>query len=173
MTGTAQDETRRPWTSTGSSGTVDDEDLSIVNLNNFVVGFATGATGTVNVRYNITAVDGISAFNPAGSAQISVRFRDSDNSGTDAQVLFTIRRSNVLTGGNEVVFTFDSNAQPPGGVAFHTETLCQTIDFDFSQYTYWIEAEVTRTNSALLVQLGSIRIREYSGPGCVDVVVVS
>ena len=168
MTGSAQDAARRPWTSTGSTGTVDDEDLALVNLNNFVVGFAGAATGTINVRYNITAVDGIAAFNPAGSVQLAVRFRDSDDAANNARVFFTIRRSNIATGGNEEVFLFDSNTQPPGGIAFHAVTLCQnSIDFDFSQYNYWIEAEVTRNNSALLVQLGSIRIREFSAAGCV------
>ena len=167
VTASAQDATRRPWTSSGSTGTVDDEDLALANLNNFVVGFAGGATGTINVRYNITAVDGVAAFNPALSSQISVRFRDSDDSANNARVFFTIRRSNILSGGNEELFLFDSNTQPPGGIAFHSVTLCQeSLDFDFSQYTYWIEAEVTRSNSALLVQLGSIRIREFSAAGC-------
>ena len=113
----------------------------------------------------LLGVDGISDFDPAGSSTVRVRFRDSDGAGAGARIIFTIRRTNIATGGNEAVFTFDSNTQPPAGVNFQTVTLCQNgLDFDFTQYVYWIEAEINRADAATLVQLGHIEISEKFGP---------
>jgi hypothetical protein len=59
-----------------------------------------------------------------------------DGAGTEARVFFTIRRSNIANGSNEEVFSFDSNAQPPGDTSFHPVMPCRNKGFDFSQYTY-------------------------------------
>jgi hypothetical protein len=154
----------QPWNSAGSRGAVDEEDLTRAELSATDVALKSGQTGTVRVRYNITAVDGISAFDPAGSSGLKIRFQDTDGTGADARVFFTIRRTNITTGGNEVVFTFDSNAHPPGGLAFQTVELCEAgLDFDFTQYVYWIEAEVSRAEAAQQAALGSIEILENPG----------
>jgi hypothetical protein len=152
------------WTTTGSTGTVDEEDLSIVELNNFVVGVKNPSPNPVNIRYNINAAS-VPASGTTGTQKVSVvvRFRDSDGAGADARVFFTIRRTNILTGGNEVLLTFDSNTQPPAGVAFQTQTVtdCSApFDFDSTQYVYWIEGEVTRKNTSLLANLGAVQIVE-------------
>jgi hypothetical protein len=47
---------------------------------------------------------------------------------------------------------------------FQTVTLCaDDIDFDFTQFVYWIEAEVSRSDAAQLAELGMVQIVENSG----------
>ncbi len=155
----AQTAVDRPWTEIGAHGVVDGADISNYRTNQFSIGVLT--TGTVRVRYNIVAVDGVSRANPAPSSTITVFFRDSDCAGTTAQVAFQIRRTNLQTGGNEVLFAFDSNTQPCAGDAFQSVTVTVPgLDFDFTQYAYWVGAGISRTDAARNAQLGSIRIIE-------------
>jgi hypothetical protein len=157
----------RAWTSTGSTGTVDEADLAIAELNNFVYGLKAGSTGTVHVRFNITATEDIGKYCPATQSTIKVRFRDSDGAGTNHSVRFTLRRTMLATGGNTVLYTFDSDAQGfPADSAFRTATVTPAIDFDFANSVYWIEAEVTRSVASAYAHLGSIQIYENSGAAC-------
>jgi hypothetical protein len=156
-----------PWTSASSAATVDEDSLAKIELNDFVARLKTGQTGTVTLRYNITATRGIAAFCPASQSVVRVRFRDSDGSGTDEQVLFTIHQTDVVSGGNNIIFSFDSNASGLGGdVVFHTAIGMPTLDFDFAHNVYWIEAQVTRNNAAAFADIGSIDIWESAGTPC-------
>lgn len=157
----------RAWTTTGSTGTVEEDDQGRVDLNNFVYGIKSGMTGTVRVRFNIVATEDIARFCPASQSMIKVRFRDSDGPGTNHHVKFDIRTTALATGGNTVIFSFDSNtAGFPASVSFQTATFTPPIDFDFVNNVYWIEAEVSRSDAAALVQLGSIQISESVGNPC-------
>jgi hypothetical protein len=40
------------------------------------------------------------------------------------------------------------------------------LDFDFANNVYWIEAQISRTNAAAAVELGSIQIAETAGTTC-------
>jgi hypothetical protein len=165
--GTTAFSQNRAWTSTGSTGTIDDADLAIAELNNFVYGLKAGATGTVHVRFNITATEDIGKYCPAAQSTIKVRFRDSDGAGTNHSVRFTIRGTTLATGGNTVLYTFNSDAQGfPADSAFRTATVTPAIDFDFANSVYWIEAEVTRSVASAYAHLGSIQIYENSGAPC-------
>ena len=156
-----------PWTGLGSSGTVDEADFARADLNSFVAGIQAGQTGAVTVRYNIVATHGVSRFCPASSSNITVRYRDSDAPGVTGRVFFTIRASNINTGGNTVVYTFDSNVSAmPLGPSFQTTSTTVPLDFDFANNVYWIEAEISRTDPTLQVQLGSIQIAEIAGAAC-------
>ena len=155
----------RPWTSVGAVGTTDEDSFSIVNNEDNAVTLKNGLTGTATVRYNITAVRGISAFCPATDSVVNVRFRNSDDSGTHAQVKFEIRRTSILSGGNDTIFNFNSNMLGAGNL-FTTASLMPNIDFDFSNYVYWIEATVFRDQAAQFADLGAIEIFENSGTPC-------
>lgn len=50
-----------PWTSVGAAGTVDDDDLALyeTDITTGLMAFNGGVTGTLNIRYNIVAVDGL------------------------------------------------------------------------------------------------------------------
>lgn len=157
------------WDSASSVIAVDEDSVGLVALNNATVGFipASPSTGTITGRYNITALRGISTFCPAQSAVIRVRFRDDDGSGTNAQVFFEIRRTNIAIGGNTVLYTFDSNTSgQPADTAFHTVTATPNIDFDFTNNVYWIEVKIIRSNAGVLPSLGPVQIYESSGPVC-------
>jgi hypothetical protein len=157
--------TPRPWTSAGSTGTIDEDSLSKIAVQNFTARFVNGQIGTGTIRYNITATRGISTYCPATQSVVNVRFRNSDNTGTHAQVKFEIHRSNIVTGGNDVIFSFNSNGLGAGN-AFTTASIAPNIDFDFGNYVYWIEGTVFRDDAGQSADLGSIEIYESAGTLC-------
>lgn len=157
----------KPWTTAGSTGAIDDDSLASAAVTNFVLGFKPGTTGTITARYNITPTKDLSRFCPATSSRISLRFRDEDDVGGAAQVLLTIHQTNIASGGDTTIFTFDSNvSSQPAGSAFQTFTTEAPIDFDFSTSVYWIDARVSRSNANAFVNLGSIQIFESAGTAC-------
>jgi hypothetical protein len=144
----------------GSTASVDEDSTAIVSLSNFVVGVRDGSTGTVNVRYNLPATASLSTIGSAFRA-FRVRYRDSDGAGTGARVLFTVHSTDINVGGNNVVFTFDSNNEASTGLAFATVTKCDNTpgtEFDFTTKGYWIEASVTRGSAGDFAQLAHIQI---------------
>jgi hypothetical protein len=156
---------KRPFTLASSVGTVDEDSTAIVQLRNFTVTLLPAATGSVHIRYNITALDDISRFCPATQSVVRVRFRNSDNSGTTAQVAFDIHQTNVTSGGNNIIYSFNSNGRG-AGTSFTTATDSPAIDFDFANNIYWIEATIFRSNTAQVADLGSIQIWEAGGTPC-------
>lgn len=150
------------WTTAGSTGTTDEDSASIVSHNDFAVQLKDFMTGTVTVRYNITAVKGISTFCPATQSVVDVRFRNSDNTGVHAQVKFEIHRTNILSGGNNIIYSFNSNGLGAGG-SFTSASTAPSIDFDFSTYIYWIEGTIFRDQTTQFADLGAIKIHESAG----------
>jgi hypothetical protein len=155
----------RPFTLASSVGTVDEDSTAIVQLRNFTVTLLPAATGSVHIRYNILAVDDISRFCPATQSVVRVRFRNSDNSGATAQVAFDIHQTNVTSGGNNIIYSFNSNGRG-AGTSFTTAVDSPAIDFDFANNVYWIEATVFRSSTTQLADLGSIQIWEAGGTPC-------
>jgi len=166
LSSSASAQSSRAWTSAGSTGTVDEDSTAIAQVRNFTVTLNPGATGSVHVRYNITAVDGITRFCPATTSQIRVRFRNGDNTGATAKTSFDIHSTNITAGGNNIVYSFDSNAKGNGG-SFTTFTdSAAALTFDFSTNVYWIEATITRSDPNQFADLGSIQIFETAGGAC-------
>lgn len=155
----------RYWSTVGSGGTADEDSVAMVRYDDFSARLKDGVTGTATLRYNITALYGISAFCPATQSVIYARFRNSDNSGVHARVKFEVHRTHILSGGNDVIYTFSSDGQGAGNV-FTSIAQTSAIDFDFSQYIYWIEATLYRDQATQLVDLGSIEIFESEGTVC-------
>jgi hypothetical protein len=155
----------RYWSTTGSTGTTDEDSLAIVNHDDFAALLKDGLTGTATVRYNITAVSGVSAYCPATSSVVNVRFRNSDNTGAHAQVKFEVHRTNILSGGNDIIYSFNSNGLGAGS-AFTSISAAPNIDFDFSTYIYWIEATIFRDQAAQFADLADIQIYESAGTPC-------
>jgi hypothetical protein len=155
----------RYWSTAGSTGTTDEDSTTILSHDDFAAQIKDGLTGTATVRYNITATRDISSFCPATSSTVNVRFRNSDNTGTTAQVKFEIHRSNILSGGNDIIYSFNSNGLGAGS-AFTSASAAPAIDFDFSTYIYWIEANIFRSSAAQFADLGDISIHENGGTPC-------
>jgi hypothetical protein len=155
----------RPWTTAGSTGVVDDDSLSLVRLNGFGVNLLNGSTGSVHIRYDITAVEGVASLCPASSSVIRTRFRNSDDGGSSARLTYVIRTSSISAGGNTVIYTFDSNGRGSGN-AFTSVTDTVPIDFNFATNMYWIEATIFRNDAAAFSDLGTIQIWEAAGTAC-------
>lgn len=155
----------RAWTAAGSTGQHDEDSSGIVRYNSFGVNIANGQTGSVHMRYNITAVEGLSRLCPASLSVIRTRFRNSVNNGSTARLTYEIHTSSVAAGGNTILYTFDSNGRGSGS-AFKTATETMPIDFNFTTNMYWIEATIFRSLSSELSDLGSIQIWEAAGTPC-------
>ena len=155
----------RAWTTAASVGTIDEDSAAIAQFRNFTVTLQTAATGTAHVRYNIIPTDGISSFCPATQSQLRVRFRNGDDSGVSAKVAFEIHATNITSGGNAIIYSFDSNAKG-AGASFTSFTDNPAIDFDFSTNVYWIEASIFRSSTSQVADLGSIQISETAGTPC-------
>jgi hypothetical protein len=127
------------WTTTGSASTTEDEaNPARPTYTNQTAAINSGANGSYILRYNVTAVDGL--FNTANGF-MRVRVRDQ---GTGANVLVMLRRTNLATGGNEVVATFDSDTITPG-TGFQTPAdVLFTHTFDFTNYAYWLEVTLNK-----------------------------
>ena len=163
---TAQAQATRSWTAAGATGTLDEDSTAISEFKNFAINLKPGATGTVRIRYNITAVDSLNQFCPATTSTVKVRFRNSDNTGAMARVAFDIKFTNVLSGGSNVLYSFNSDGKGLGN-AFTTFTdSTAAIDFDFAQNVYWIDAIVSRTNASQFSDLGSLQLWENAGTAC-------
>lgn len=155
----------RAWTMAGAAGQPDEDSLALVRFNLFGVNLVTGSTGSVHIRYNITAVEGVSALCPASLSVIRTRFRNSDNAGTVARLTYEIRTSSIAAGGNTVIYTFDSNGRGSGS-GFKSVTDTQPIDFNFATNMYWIEATIFRSDPNAFSDLGTIQIWEAAGTPC-------
>jgi len=162
MSGTAQCCPVWPWNIIGAGATVNQSSGSLIDYRDFSVRLKDGLTGTAVLRYNITAVSGITVFCPATESMVSVRFRNSDNSGTHAQVKLEIHRTHIFNGGNDIIYSFNSNGVGAGN-AFTTVTATPNIDFDFRNHIYWIEATIFRDQANQFADLGSIEIYESDG----------
>jgi len=153
------------WSSAGATATADEDSLNKVSFDDFAAQLKDGLTGTATVRYNITAVRGVSNFCPATQSVVNVRFRNTDNSGTHSQVRFEIHRTHILNGGNDIIYSFNSNGLG-AGMAFTTTSSAPSIDFDFSNYIHWIEGTIFRDQITQFADLGSIEIYESAGTPC-------
>jgi hypothetical protein len=71
------------WTAVGSTGTVDDADISILDTDDTIVQIKSTAPlpASLDIRYNVVAVDGV--FSPGDGVRMVARFRDN---GTAARV---------------------------------------------------------------------------------------
>jgi hypothetical protein len=130
----------RCWTTVGSAGTVDEADLSIVALsvNHAAV---SAATGTVDIRYNVVAVDGVFG----GSLKfLTVRFADN---GPAAQVIVRLRQLTISSGVITLLAELNSNDFPPLNVAQKgvKPFNCNSPEFDFEKNIYYIEVQLIKT----------------------------
>ena len=134
----------RCWTTGGSTGTVDEADLSLFTLTDntaAISGAVTTATG--DIRYNVVAVDGV-----FGGEQKMLTVRFADN-GPAAQVLVRLQRVHIFTGVLTTLVELNSNDYPPSTVAqTRSEAFnCGGPEFDFENHLYYIEAKLIKTGA--------------------------
>jgi hypothetical protein len=144
------------WTTVGSAGTVDEADSHLVSFNLATATLRPGATGILNLRYNIVAVDGLFG---APGAELGVRFRDN---GAAAQVIVRLKRYNLVTGAIATLLTLNSNAfRAQNGFQLRTVVDC-SLEFDFFDFAYFMDVELHKDNLAGtpaldVIQLASVR----------------
>lgn len=138
------------WTTVGSAGTVDDDDLAIVDLaaGEVRAGVDAPVGSTTNVRYNIVSLNGFS-----GNQQVAwlVRYRDN---GPDARVRLSLKQYNT-SGTTSSLSVFDSNDYAPA-VGYQTRTECIAVNWDFDHGPFFIEAELIKSGPAGGPALGII-----------------
>ncbi|MFN0110596.1 MAG: hypothetical protein ACKVZH_17200 [Blastocatellia bacterium] len=165
LASTALAQNQKSWTTAATAGVVDEGDVDEVNLGTGVMHLNTGTTASAqaSIRYNVVATDGLFV---AGYPRMRVRFRDG---GANAQVVVSLYRINMSTGGNAKVLELDSNDYA-GSSSFQTQTTAQcagsNFGFDFTNNAYYIEVKLIRSASNGLAGLATIQLFNESTTVC-------
>ncbi len=153
---------QQPWTAVGSTGVVDEQDLSLfdfVNGEARVVSTAP-APSTLNLRYNVVALEEL---NSGFSTPYRFKVRLRDN-GTGSQVLLRLKTVSFATGLATTIATIDSNAVPPSP-SYQNRELCVLLDFDFVNNAYFIDADLIKSSTSGTPALSLIQIDEANCAG--------
>ena len=80
---------------------------------------------------------------------MNVRYRDMGGNG---QIVLRLKRSNLFTGSNTTLLTFDSDLAPqssgPQVQQVSTDPCLSTVKFDFKRNAYYIDAQLIQTSPA-------------------------
>jgi hypothetical protein len=146
------------WTTTGDAGATEDEsNPARPTYTNFTAAANAGSpAGSYILRYNIQATDALNA--PGANTRLRVRFRDE---GAGSRVTAAIVGSPIAGGAPSTLGTiFDSDIYA-SGTGFQTqEIVMPAVTFDFSQYVYWLEVTLTKTDAANQPGFGSAQINQ-------------
>ncbi|UFP94837.1 hypothetical protein [Gloeobacter morelensis] len=151
-----------PWTAAGSTGVADEEDLQLVSANEGRIEVAGSVAGpaTLNLRYNIVALDELVNLDNTSYTRLTARFRDNGN---NARVELRLKSYNLATGVTSTLANFDSNAHPANS-NYQQQGLCiPPATLDFSQNVYFIDALLTKSSSSGTPSLGAIKFGLESG----------
>jgi hypothetical protein len=139
-----------PWTTAGSTGTVDEQSVGVVRLssgNAYLDPTAVvGASGTI--RYDVIGTEGLTS--NSGIA-MAVRYKDG---GLSEQVRASLKRYNMFTGATTTLLTFDSDTWMQSSSSQRREVYAYGIcpspgpGFDFNDSIYYVEVTLTRTSTA-------------------------
>lgn len=135
------------WTKVGSDGTVDEADLSTVALSaNSAAVKGTVASATVDIRYNVVAVDGIFG-GERNTKTLTVRLADN---GAASQVIVRLQQLNISTGVITMLVELNSNAFPSSVVAQQRSIPfnCDKAEFDFQHNIYFFDVQLIKTSAA-------------------------
>lgn len=146
------------WTHVASACEVDESSTAKYEMTAARFKFKSGQTGTIYARCNVT--------NPQDDGsdpwwnQLEVVYRDPDGIAAGSRVKALLYRVTNATGGVVLVGTFDSNTlaatgdnkgdAPAGGVS----------DFNFTNYAYFVELQVTRSSTASDPTVSIVRLLE-------------
>ncbi|MFZ5549251.1 MAG: hypothetical protein ACOZJX_11200 [Pseudomonadota bacterium] len=146
------------WTSTGSTGTLDEATAATdvapakVTLSGPYV-MLTNATAQSSgvVRYNVTDLFGYTSFTP----YFEMRFLDTS---ATTRVQAQLRAYNVVTGANRLVASLDSNSVASSS-AYQRIWTCGT-SMSYANEVYYIEATLSRTATTGSAALAALRVGE-------------
>jgi hypothetical protein len=170
------------WTTVGSTGTLDKNDISKVFFDHssvqmgLILGGGTQAiarnpsllpvqTESAIIRYNITPVDGV--FPPPivpGGPGVQMTLRYAAVLGRVDAKLFEV---DLNTGGQSVLLTFDSAAASHISDDYHVDKVAQCGPvFDFLGKAYFIEATLTHNVTNAVGSAAGIQIIKVSQIAC-------
>jgi hypothetical protein len=140
-----------PWTSVGSAGTVDEADAALAAFSGAVVAMAPGTTGTLNIRYNVVAVEGL--FGGDGM-YMRIRLRDSGA----GRVVARLKRYDQVTGVTTTRLTIDSNDAAPQPGFRNLEVADCAGSPSFFDAAYFVDVEITRGVATADPALASLKV---------------
>jgi hypothetical protein len=129
-----------PLSIVGSSGTVDDNDVSEVSLTGGAAFmYSTAPIGSAHVIYNVPALAKFSGNNK--TATLRVRFNDA---GADEQVIVALKQY-ATTGTTTTLATFDSNIFASSALN-QTQQICFNVDsWDFINGPFYLDVTLAKT----------------------------
>lgn len=134
------------WTTAASTGTIDEDDISIYETNgaNIYLKRSSPVPSSMYVRYNIVAVDSLTEDN---FQEMTVLYKDNSNS---ARVVVKLRETNMTDGTTKTRMTFDSNKYPQSS-SYQKQTISVNgawFGYDFANNVYYLEATISKTSSS-------------------------
>lgn len=143
---------QQAWTSTGSTGTVDEASLGIYATNLASIGFTPGPTGGIQARYNVTNTFGGGFTDTPPWNVLEMTYFDSSVSSSVTATLFQVNR---CTGAVTVLCSVNS--------VDATTNTCQSCTFpagsiNFAGNIYWVELRMGRSVNTVNPQLIALRI---------------
>lgn len=133
------------WSTTGSTGTIDEADISIYETNgpNIYLKNSAPLPANLDVRYNIVAVDDLPAEN---YQKMTIRYKDN---GGASRVIVRLKETNMATGITNTRMTFDSNSYSQSS-SYQNRVITNYgawWGFDFVNNIYYLEASINKTSS--------------------------
>ncbi len=142
-----------PWTTAGSTGSIDESDLDHFATSACRLYFKTGTTGTIIARYNVT--------NPFdwdpvhwNWNRLYVSYKDP---GDSSRIVVSLKSVDLETGHPSTIARFDSNDFPALD-SVQLQDIEVSHEFDFHSKAYYIEAYVKRTNTSAGVGLFALKL---------------
>lgn len=141
------------WTTVGSTGSVDEQDLGIFEVVNSMIGIkSTVGVEVLDLCYNVVDEE---MLHDGTSTSMTVRFRDNDAA---SYVNIGLRSVDLATGVESTILSFDSNAFPVAA-GFQTRTVSVvTSGFDFTKKAYYLRVKIYKSNPNANPQLQAVRI---------------
>lgn len=133
-----------PWTTVGSTGTVDDADISIYSVSGPYLKIKDDASlpAKLNVRYNVESAAQLLWSDRPG---MKIRYKDNNE---NAHVVLRLIEINLDSGNQTTILYFNSKDYPENN-SYQNRFVsnCYGSKFDFQKNAYYIEAILTKKES--------------------------
>ena len=142
------------WTAVGSTGVVDEASLPAYDLAKSVMRIHpdAGSTAELSARFVVTPtellVDNV-------GFTMTVVYRDNSPA---ANVLARLLRYDTFANTTETILTLDSNLFPDLDV-YQTQSVAGSFAFDFENYAYYVDVQLSKLGSAGEPELAALQIR--------------
>ena len=146
-----------PWTTAGSTGSIDESDLDEFTTTAFALRFKSGITGLIRARYNVTNPFDWEGVHDGNWNRLYVSYKDP---GDFSRIRVYLRSLDLETGGLSRIVLFDSNDFPALD-SVQLQSIYVNHKFDFESKAYYIEARLERTSASVSVQLYALKLDFY------------